>query len=87
MFRRKIRGNNKTYQLTITIIEAKYLPQNANPMVVVKVGKKKKRTFVRKGTDTPYYNEVCQFFINFISIYYLFILNITYYIPILKIHL
>ncbi|KAK0180464.1 hypothetical protein PV327_006103 [Microctonus hyperodae] len=57
MFRRKIRENSKTYQLTITIIEAKYLPPNANPLVVVKVGKKKKRTFVRKGTDTPYFNE------------------------------
>ncbi|KAK0090744.1 hypothetical protein PV325_006303 [Microctonus aethiopoides] len=61
MFRRKIRGNNKTYQLTITIIEAKYLPQNSNPMVVVKVGKKKKRTVVRKGTDSPYFNEYFAF--------------------------
>ncbi|KAK0093832.1 hypothetical protein PV326_012519 [Microctonus aethiopoides] len=41
--------------------KAKYLPQNSNPMVVVKVGKKKKRTVVRKGTDSPYFNEYFAF--------------------------
>lgn len=47
-----------SYQVSITIIEAKHLPQNGNPMIVVKVGNHKKKTSVREGTDCPYYNEV-----------------------------
>lgn len=46
------------YQIGITIIEAKHLPQNSNPMIVVKVGSHKKKTNVRDRTDCPYYNEV-----------------------------
>lgn len=48
------------YEVCVTIIEGKYLPQNGNPVVVVKVGHhQKKKTRVCNRTDTPYYNEVC----------------------------
>lgn len=47
-----------TYQICVTIIEAKHLEQNTNPMVVVRVGSRKKKTAIRKTTDNPYYNEV-----------------------------
>lgn len=46
------------YQVCITILEAKHLPQNANPLVVVKVGNRKRKTVVRERTDAPAYNEV-----------------------------
>lgn len=47
-----------SYQICITILEARYLPQNANPLVVVKVGNQKRKTVVRERTDVPVYNEV-----------------------------
>lgn len=47
-----------TYQVCVTIIEARHLELNSNPMVVVRVGNRKKKTPVRKTTDSPYYNEV-----------------------------
>lgn len=53
---RKFRPN--AYQVCVNILKAKYLPQNANPMVVVKVGNRRKKTVVREKTDTPVYNEV-----------------------------
>ncbi|XP_015435492.1 PREDICTED: otoferlin-like [Dufourea novaeangliae] len=46
-----------TYQVCVTIVEARHLPQNANPLVVVKVGNRKRKTVVREKTDTPFYNE------------------------------
>ncbi|KAJ8683958.1 hypothetical protein QAD02_019750 [Eretmocerus hayati] len=49
--------NNETYQICVTVIEAKYLEPNTNPMVVVRVGNRKKKTIIRKSTDNPYYNE------------------------------
>lgn len=55
---RKFRPKFSIYQVCVTILEAKYLPQNANPLVVVKVGNRKRRTVVRKRTDNPIYNEV-----------------------------
>ncbi|XP_076648742.1 otoferlin [Halictus rubicundus] len=54
-------GNRKfrrtTYQVCITILEARYLLQNASPLVVVKVGNQKRKTVVREKTDEPIYNE------------------------------
>ncbi|XP_033208643.1 otoferlin-like [Belonocnema kinseyi] len=46
-----------SYQVTVTILEARHLVQNGNPMVVVKVGSQKKRTVVRERTDNPFFNE------------------------------
>ncbi|XP_034943562.1 otoferlin [Chelonus insularis] len=51
------KGKSGVYQIAITIIEAKYLAQNANPMVVVKVGNQKRKTVIRNRTDSPYFNE------------------------------
>ncbi|XP_076634575.1 otoferlin [Colletes latitarsis] len=45
------------YQICITILEARHLPQNANPLVVVRVGNRKRKTVVRERTDAPIYNE------------------------------
>ena len=46
------------YQICIKILKARHLPQNANPMVVVKVGNRRKKTVVRERTDSPIYNDV-----------------------------
>ncbi|XP_036143415.1 otoferlin [Monomorium pharaonis] len=54
---KKFKPKFSIYQVCITILEAKHLPQNANPLVVVKVGNRKKRTVVRERTDNPIYNE------------------------------
>ncbi|XP_025075892.1 otoferlin-like [Pogonomyrmex barbatus] len=54
---KKFRPKFSIYQVCVTILEAKYLPQNANPLVVVKVGNRKRRTVVRQRTDNPIYNE------------------------------
>lgn len=61
---RKRKGKHGTYQVAITIIEAKYLAQNGNPMIVVKVGHQKKKTVIRNRTDSPYYNDVNLLFIS-----------------------
>lgn len=53
---RKFRLN--AYQICIKILKARHLPQNANPMVVVKVGNRRKKTVVRERTDSPIYNDV-----------------------------
>ncbi|CAL7940390.1 unnamed protein product [Xylocopa violacea] len=45
------------YQVCVKILKARHLPQNANPMVVVKVGDRRKKTVVRERTDSPVYNE------------------------------
>ncbi|KAK9306192.1 hypothetical protein QLX08_003081 [Tetragonisca angustula] len=45
------------YQICIKILKARHLPQNANPMVVVKVGNRRKKTVVRERTDSPIYND------------------------------
>ncbi|CAK9828332.1 Fer-1-like protein 6 [Anthophora retusa] len=45
------------YQICIKILKARHLPQNANPMVVVRVGNRRKKTVVRERTDSPVYNE------------------------------
>lgn len=55
---KKFRPKFSIYQVCVTILEAKHLPQNANPLVVVKVGNRKRRTVVRERTDNPIYNEV-----------------------------
>ncbi|XP_039312849.1 otoferlin [Solenopsis invicta] len=55
---KKFRPKFSIYQVCVTILEAKHLPQNANPLVVVKVGNRKKRTVVRERTDNPIYKEV-----------------------------
>ncbi|XP_070528249.1 otoferlin [Cardiocondyla obscurior] len=54
---KKFKPKFSIYQVCVTILEAKHLPQNANPLVVVKVGNRKKRTAVRERTDNPIYNE------------------------------
>ncbi|XP_024943161.1 otoferlin [Cephus cinctus] len=54
----------ESYQICVTIIEAKHLVQNANPLVIVKVGNRKKRTMIRERTDNPYYNEYFVFDFN-----------------------
>lgn len=56
---KKYRPN--AYQVCIQILKARHLPQNANPMVVVKVGSRRKKTVVREKTDAPIYNEVISF--------------------------
>ncbi|XP_031785250.1 otoferlin isoform X4 [Nasonia vitripennis] len=56
----RVRKSSKkldTYQICVTVIEAKHLEQNGSPMVVVRVGNRKKKTAVCKTTDNPYYNE------------------------------
>lgn len=58
MFHGAIKSKYDAYQICVTIIEAKYLQQNSNPMVLVKIGNKKKRTMVQERTDNPYFNEV-----------------------------
>lgn len=55
---KKFRPKFSVYQVCVTILEAKHLPQNANPLVVVKVGNRKRRTMIRERTDNPVYNEV-----------------------------
>lgn len=50
----------ESYQICVTIIEAKHLPPNCNPFVVVKIGDLRKKTAVRKHTDNPFYNEVIE---------------------------
>ncbi|XP_024871101.1 otoferlin-like [Temnothorax curvispinosus] len=54
---KKFRPKFSIYQVCVTILEVKHLPQNANPMVVVKVGNRKRRTVIRERTDNPIYNE------------------------------
>ncbi|EFN77733.1 Otoferlin [Harpegnathos saltator] len=54
---KKFRPKFSVYQVCVTILEAKHLPQNANPLVVVKVGNRKRKTMVRERTDNPVYNE------------------------------
>nr|XP_034175477.1 otoferlin-like [Osmia lignaria] len=46
-----------TYQVCITILGAKHLPQNANPSIVIKVGNRKRKTMIRQRTDAPIYKE------------------------------
>ncbi|KAG7207640.1 hypothetical protein KM043_009260 [Ampulex compressa] len=53
----KHRARHRAYQVCVTILEAKCLPQNANPVVVVKVGNRKRKTMARERTDSPVYNE------------------------------
>ena len=55
---KKFRPKFSVYQVCVTILEAKHLPQNANPVVIVKVGNRKRRTMMRERTDNPVYNEV-----------------------------
>ncbi|XP_015125981.1 otoferlin [Diachasma alloeum] len=57
MFDRRKKGRYGAYQVAITILEARHLVQNANPMVVVKVGNQKKKTVVRDRTDCPYFDH------------------------------
>ncbi|XP_071649969.1 otoferlin [Temnothorax longispinosus] len=54
---KKFRPKFSIYQVCVTILEVKHLPQNANPMVVVKVGNRKRKTVIRERTDNPIYNE------------------------------
>ena len=54
----KNQSKSGSYQVTVTILEARHLIQNGNPMVVVKVGNQKKRTAIRERTDNPFFNEV-----------------------------
>ncbi|KAG5335930.1 OTOF protein, partial [Acromyrmex charruanus] len=54
---KKFRPKFSIYQVCVTILEARHLPQNANPLVVVKVGNRKRRTVLREKTDNPIYNE------------------------------
>lgn len=53
---RKYRQN--AYQVCVNILKARHLPQNANSRVVVRVGKRKRKTVIRKKTDSPIFNEV-----------------------------
>ncbi|KAL7306383.1 hypothetical protein TKK_0001807 [Trichogramma kaykai] len=45
------------YQVCVTIIKAKHLEANSNSQCVVRLGDRKKKTLVRKRTDSPYFNE------------------------------
>ncbi|KAJ6663116.1 hypothetical protein lerEdw1_010709 [Lerista edwardsae] len=47
-----------TYQIAITIIEARQLVgENIDPVVIIEVGDEKKQTTVKEGTNSPFYNE------------------------------
>ncbi|XP_050311727.1 otoferlin isoform X2 [Anthonomus grandis grandis] len=48
----------QTYLVAITILEGRhYIWNNMNSAVMVRVGKQKKSTAVKKDSDCPYYNE------------------------------
>ncbi|XP_066479336.1 fer-1-like protein 6 isoform X2 [Tiliqua scincoides] len=49
---------SQTYQIAITIIEARQLVgENIDPVVIIEVGDEKKQTTVKEGTNAPFYNE------------------------------
>ena len=57
-FRKKDFSKYGFYEVLVTILEARHLVPNGDPMVVVQVGNQKKKTLVRKQTDNPFFNEV-----------------------------
>uniref|UniRef100_A0ABM5GCL9 Fer-1-like protein 6 n=1 Tax=Pogona vitticeps TaxID=103695 RepID=A0ABM5GCL9_9SAUR len=49
---------SQSYQIAITIIEARQLVgENIDPVVVIEIGDEKKQTTVKEGTNAPFYNE------------------------------
>uniref|UniRef100_A0A8D2IHH3 Fer-1 like family member 6 n=1 Tax=Varanus komodoensis TaxID=61221 RepID=A0A8D2IHH3_VARKO len=49
---------SQTYQIAITIIEARQLVgENIDPVVIIEIGDEKKQTTVKEGTNSPFYNE------------------------------
>ncbi|KAL8181721.1 UNVERIFIED_CONTAM: Fer-1-like protein 6 [Gekko kuhli] len=50
---------SQSYQIAITIIEARQLVgENIDPVVIIEIGDEKKQTTVKEGTNSPFYNEV-----------------------------
>ncbi|XP_075438327.1 fer-1-like protein 6 isoform X2 [Ascaphus truei] len=51
-------AKSQTYQIAITITEAKQLiGENIDPVVTIEIGDEKKQTTVKEGTNAPFYNE------------------------------
>ncbi|XP_023574556.1 fer-1-like protein 6 isoform X3 [Octodon degus] len=51
-------AKSQSYQISITIIEARQLVgENIDPVVTVEVGDEKKQSTVKEGTNSPFYNE------------------------------
>uniref|UniRef100_A0A8C8WP43 Fer-1 like family member 6 n=1 Tax=Panthera leo TaxID=9689 RepID=A0A8C8WP43_PANLE len=49
---------SQSYQIAITIIEARQLVgENIDPVVIIEVGDEKKQSTVKEGTNSPFYNE------------------------------
>ncbi|XP_053101941.1 fer-1-like protein 6 [Hemicordylus capensis] len=49
---------SQSYQIAITIIEARQLVgENIDPVVIIEIGDEKKQTTVKEGTNAPFYNE------------------------------
>ncbi|XP_058524347.1 fer-1-like protein 6 [Ochotona princeps] len=49
---------SQTYQIAITIIEARQLVgENIDPVVIIEIGDEKKQSTVKEGTNSPFYNE------------------------------
>lgn len=50
-----------TLQVGVTVLEAqKLVGVNINPYVAVQVGKERRVTATQRGTNCPFYNEVCE---------------------------
>ncbi|XP_014219659.1 otoferlin [Copidosoma floridanum] len=54
---RRAKKKVETYQICVTIIEAKHIEPNTNVMVAVRVGNRKKKTAIRKTADNTYFRE------------------------------
>ncbi|XP_021108036.1 fer-1-like protein 6 isoform X1 [Heterocephalus glaber] len=49
---------SQSYQISITIIEARQLVgENIDPVVTIEIGDEKKQSTVKEGTNSPFYNE------------------------------
>nr|XP_013005415.1 fer-1-like protein 6 isoform X2 [Cavia porcellus] len=49
---------SQTYQISVTIIEARQLVgENIDPVVTIEIGDEKKQSTVKEGTNSPFYNE------------------------------
>ena len=49
-----------TLQVGVTVLEAqKLVGVNINPYVAVRVGEQRRVTATQRGTNCPFYNEVC----------------------------
>ncbi|KFO20423.1 Fer-1-like protein 6 [Fukomys damarensis] len=49
---------SQSYQISITVIEARQLVgENIDPVVTIEIGDEKKQSTVKEGTNSPFYNE------------------------------